>query len=523
MVALWWLVACATGPGPDSADKDTGPDDSGADSSDTAPDSGDTGETADTDTGETADTVDRDEDGYSPADGDCDDTRPHVYPGAPDGCDGLDQDCDGEAIPDHSCSDTWDVSTMWSWEIRWADTEVSTVHVGEVAGAAGPDLVLRGWGEDRVLLVLSLPESGLHSMTEVTGNTWTDDSPTWGIGVDLPPVDSTGDGLDDIWVTTTWRGGGPFGGLFLFPGTTDTIPADDVRLDLGAEAVWLDGGGVQLVTESDHRGGVGDLTGDGLADVLLFTIGSGGESQISALAGDPDLTGSHTFAELPSLLVGGAANVVSANFVGDLDGDGFEDVRFRNPDGIESNCVLSGGEWREAERVADWCPPLVLTDATSGQDVLGSYSRTEVTGGDVDGDGLADLMVDGRYSDGLSFVAVLSGGLPSGEVEGWIKALVTGPQGYGWVPDIDGDGVNDPVTTSGAASSIALRGGGTFEEADLRLVKPWGYEEGYTLNHVADIDQDGWPEWFMSDINSDEDQLLILRGFDIPWDDPAKW
>lgn len=42
------------------------------------------------------DFVDNDGDGFSPADGDCNDENASVYPGAPDPCDGVDQDCDGE-------------------------------------------------------------------------------------------------------------------------------------------------------------------------------------------------------------------------------------------------------------------------------------------------------------------------------------------------------------------------------------------------------------------------------------------
>jgi hypothetical protein len=44
-------------------------------------------------------TLDGDGDGYSPADGDCDDNDAVVYPDAEEACDGKDSDCDGE-VPD---------------------------------------------------------------------------------------------------------------------------------------------------------------------------------------------------------------------------------------------------------------------------------------------------------------------------------------------------------------------------------------------------------------------------------------
>jgi hypothetical protein len=51
------------------------------------------------------DTMDRDGDGYSMAEGDCDDTDPMVHPGMPEICgDGKDNDCDGVADRSHDAS-----------------------------------------------------------------------------------------------------------------------------------------------------------------------------------------------------------------------------------------------------------------------------------------------------------------------------------------------------------------------------------------------------------------------------------
>ena len=49
--------------------------------------------------------ADEDDDGYSPADGDCDDSRAEVHPGAPEICDGRDDDCNGDIPADEADGD----------------------------------------------------------------------------------------------------------------------------------------------------------------------------------------------------------------------------------------------------------------------------------------------------------------------------------------------------------------------------------------------------------------------------------
>lgn len=66
---------------------------------------------------------DEDEDGVSPAEGDCDDEDGSVFPGNPEACDGKDNDCDGE-IPDDEVDADYDGYRLCSGECDDADANV---------------------------------------------------------------------------------------------------------------------------------------------------------------------------------------------------------------------------------------------------------------------------------------------------------------------------------------------------------------------------------------------------------------
>ena len=66
---------------------------------------------------------DADGDGFSAADGDCDDADPAVHPGvASDGCDGRDEDCDG-AIDEDFAGDAFEPNDAAATELGAMDTE----------------------------------------------------------------------------------------------------------------------------------------------------------------------------------------------------------------------------------------------------------------------------------------------------------------------------------------------------------------------------------------------------------------
>jgi len=90
----------------DASDDDLGDDDLGDD------DLGDD-DVGDDDSGQ----QDADGDGWTTADGDCDDTNANVYPGADDICDELDNDCDGEMNEDSAGHDGFEPNDAQGFDL----------------------------------------------------------------------------------------------------------------------------------------------------------------------------------------------------------------------------------------------------------------------------------------------------------------------------------------------------------------------------------------------------------------------
>jgi hypothetical protein len=72
--------------------------------------------------------VDQDGDGYTPNQGDCDDTDPNVSPGEPEICDDLDNNCDGYINEPWADIYEWDNTNQWNPN----DSATSVFDLGEV-------------------------------------------------------------------------------------------------------------------------------------------------------------------------------------------------------------------------------------------------------------------------------------------------------------------------------------------------------------------------------------------------------
>ena len=108
---------------------------------------------------------DQDQDGFTPAEGDCDDADPSTYPDAPDGCTGADNDCNGFAddggyaattdgtAHEFSIQDALDLAEEGSTVVVcpgvWPENLImrqQSVHLRSLAGAATTTVDAEGGG-----------------------------------------------------------------------------------------------------------------------------------------------------------------------------------------------------------------------------------------------------------------------------------------------------------------------------------------------------------------------------------------
>ena len=325
-------------------------------------DSGDPGTTGGTDGAD--DPQDLDNDGFL-SDVDCNDADPAVYPGAEEVCDdGIDNDCDG--VPDDGCPTSLSEAPASLLGERSGDRAgASFAPAGDVDGDGHLDLLVgarehssSGTEEGRAYLVFGPIPRETRVLSDLPGITIDGVEDGGGTGKVVSGVgDLDGDGLDDVVVTSDeadtdrWTNGGL---VHFFSGAT-LVESDGALTVAQADATW--GGrnnygwlGVGISTTED-------TDGDGIVDVW---IGGSGDR--------------------------GGASSGGAVF------------------------LLSGADMTAAEGLQDLQG--ALTEVVGDEE--GVYLGAAIASpGDLDGDGLADVVLgahlSGRAGESSGLVAVVSG------------------------------------------------------------------------------------------------------------------
>jgi hypothetical protein len=296
-----------------------------------------------------------------------------------------------------------------------------------------------------------------------------------GFGLDVAPVgDVNGDGYPDVLI----KGVAAF---YVYHGSA---------------------GGLTLattITGTTNNISFADVNGDGYDDVLVAKTQSARYHLGSA-------TGLSTTAT--TLTIGGEGERTYAFGVGDTNGDGYDDVVFtqyqeENSQSDEGRAWLHLGSAAGIEASATW---------VFENNVAFSYVGYAVTSGDLNGDGLSDIVVSAPYYSltskayaGAAYVFHGAAGAPSSTPTSTVYGSAAS-QYLGFematLDDVDADGDDELVlptaTTSGAVNVFLGSPTGIAASADHALVDT-PLTKGYSSFAGCDVDGDGMTDLLVSD------------------------
>jgi hypothetical protein len=503
---------------------------------------------------------------------DCDDTRSTVKPGATEICDAadLDEDCDGladDADPSVSGQRAWYADTDGDTYGDEAGTAVTQCDqpsgyrashsdcddADAAINDAATEVCLDGIDQDcDGADVCDIYTSS--AARKITGEAASDYASS-GLA-NAGDVDS--DGYDDILVTAYGHGGSAgvayvvLGGSFTDIGlgsayrtltgsagdsagysnaiagvgdmTGDGIPDlvvgaeySDLRGSNSGVAYFVAGGstgtatlasaGTQIYggTAYDHLGGsvaaAGDVSGDGQPDMLVTTGASASRAYLFATAPTASVSASSATATFTGGYV--------AKGAGDTDGDGYDDVMVGNP--VASTSV--GAAYLYLGPVSGSLSA-AAADATISGSSASYLGEAICKAGDADGDGYSDVgIVADWYSTG--YVYLVTGPMSSGTASSVAEATISGGYGAGatgcdFSGDADGDGTADLLFSEphgnydGAYLFLSPMTGSVYRDYAVYMSGTYPHYLGYPAAFIGDQDGDGDDEWVLSESDNDD-------------------
>ncbi|MEM7534562.1 MAG: FG-GAP-like repeat-containing protein [Chloroflexota bacterium] len=347
--------------------------------------------------------------------------------------------------------------------------------------------------------------------------------------------DVNGDGLDDVLISAPLYEDG-LGKVYLYYGvasdqpketqaqkeTSKAVPTPIVtsaKNQLGgleAEPAWTFVGVDDVSNFGYVMGALGDVNGDDFADVAILGFHAGREFSLRdthIFYGGPD-----GFADEPDVVSAEEVNMgYRAASAGDVNGDGFDDMLF-------TGTMYEGYEGRVSVHLGGEDGVSLLTDATIFGENEGDLLGVAIAGvGDVNGDGLDDVLIGAPGTNGSAGMAQIHFGHPTDVIArdpSWQVLGSVAEADFGQIVsaagDINSDGYADFAVVGKSAESE------TLSQIYLYLGGPDGpgSQPVATLFEERSVN-DYWPGIRVLAVGNSHDDLLIIQPGDVREDSPG--
>ena len=402
--------------------------------------------------------------GYVDQSPDCNDSSAFTFPGAapltdPSAC--L-TDVDGDGLADRQwdlCDQMLDVSES-NLAIVGGSYGFMANNAGDLDGDGFDDLYAFNYNNGEKGTIEILLGSSFQNGSAIGPNDFDysmASSGTWALGSQMTPLgDMDGDGLDDFLIRGSTTYSNMAATLYFVKGAS----LDPNNPNQTPQAI-----GIPIYPENfdenrtHNLGEAGDVDGDGILDFIIGTDLEDGKAHLF-LGANLDFNQSEWYLSDADYVFLGA-NQESAGdevtILGDIDGDNLDDIAIgasENSDGASNGgkiYVVLASSLNPINPVMD----LSASDYQfTGIEVNKRYAQ--VLGGDVDGDGLSDILISGeRYTLNrghfafLHFAANLDPSAPNLNLdENEIDFVFTPYYSWGTIQNIamgdaDGDGLQD--------------------------------------------------------------------------------
>jgi Ca2+-binding RTX toxin-like protein len=328
-----------------------------------------------------------------------------------------------------------------------------------------------------------------------------------------PAGDVNGDGFDDLIVGAPWADpqGEESGASYVVYGKSTAFAAN---LDLAA----LDGvTGFRLSGPANSNSGwtvtSGDVNGDSLTDLIIAAPRAMQDSRVYAVFGDAagfaadvdlstlDATAGFQIAA-PEMFLNIPGQSVVMAFAGDFNGDGFGDLITGELFGTPPPPPIS--------RTSAGLSHVMFGNASGSFDAgftlygeaAGDLSGfTVASAGDVNGDGLDDLIIGAFENDSAYVVFGRTAGFDSelSNLNGANGFQITGVSGdAAAAADINGDGFDDLIVGASSGVSYVLFGKASGFAAEIAVSSLDGNSgfkltgAGHSVAPAGDVNGDGW-------------------------------